>query len=130
MLAAMGFTANAAKRGLIKYKNDLEAASNWIMENMDNYEINLPLEEESKPKAPSFSQDAVNQIMDFGFSLEQAKVALLKNVIIFLTQEHSPEAAIEWLCNNDGDVSPYLNLLAAEKKEESKEYEKPAYSNY
>lgn len=124
MLAAMGFTANAAKRGLIKYKNDLEAASNWIMENMDNYEINLPLEEESKPKAPSFSQDAVNQIMDFGFSPEQAKVALLKN-------EHSPEAAIEWLCNNDGDVSSYLGLLsAAEKKKESKEYEKPAYSNY
>lgn len=84
MLAAMGFTANAAKRGLIKYKNDLEAASNWIMENMDNYEINLPLEEESKPKAPSFSQDAVNQIMDFGFSPEQAKVALLKNVTTHL----------------------------------------------
>ena len=37
MLMAMGFSANAAKRGLIKYNDNLEAASNWIMENMDNY---------------------------------------------------------------------------------------------
>lgn len=43
MLVAMGFTANAAKRALIKYQDNLEAASNWIMENMDNYEINKPL---------------------------------------------------------------------------------------
>lgn len=43
MLVAMGFTANAAKRALIKYDDNLEAASNWIMENMDNFEINKPL---------------------------------------------------------------------------------------
>jgi ubiquitin carboxyl-terminal hydrolase 5/13 len=77
----MGFTANAAKRGLIKYSDNLEAASNWIMENIDNYEINKPLEEEKpQQKAAAFSQDAINQILDFGFSVEQAKVALLKNV--------------------------------------------------
>lgn len=83
MLEAMGFTANAAKRALIKYNDNLEAASNWIMENMDNYEINLPLEEASKPSAQTFNQDDINQILDFGFSEEQAKVALLKNVILF-----------------------------------------------
>jgi ubiquitin carboxyl-terminal hydrolase 5/13 len=81
MLVGMGFTANAAKRGLIKYSDNLEAASNWIMENIDNYEINKPLEEEKpQQKAAAFSQDAINQILDFGFSVEQAKVALLKNV--------------------------------------------------
>lgn len=57
MLVAMGFSANAAKRGLIKYNDNLEAASNWIMENIDNYEINKPLEEEKpKSKAVSFSE--------------------------------------------------------------------------
>lgn len=76
----MGFTANAAKRALIKHQDNLEAASNWIMENMDNYEINKPLEEDNAPPAPTFNQEAVNQILDFGFSLEQAQVALLKNV--------------------------------------------------
>lgn len=44
MLTMMGFNVNAAKRALIKYNDNLEAASNWIMENMDNYEINKPLE--------------------------------------------------------------------------------------
>lgn len=86
MLVAMGFTANASKRALIKYQDNLEAASNWIMENMDNYEINKPFEEEQAPMAPSFNQEAVNQILDFGFSLEQAQVALLKNVRLFLVR--------------------------------------------
>jgi uncharacterized UBP type Zn finger protein len=31
MLEAMGFTVNASKRALIKYNDNLEAASNWIM---------------------------------------------------------------------------------------------------
>ncbi len=84
MLVAMGFTANAAKRALGKYQDNLEAASNWIMENMDNYEINKPLDEEKPQTAPSFNQDALNQILEFGFSLEQAQVALLKNVLPLL----------------------------------------------
>ena len=52
------------------------------MENMDNYEINLPLEEANKPSAQTFNQDDITQILDFGFSEEQAKIALLKNVIL------------------------------------------------
>lgn len=41
----MGFSENAAKRALIETKDNLEAATNWIMENMDNYAINDPIEE-------------------------------------------------------------------------------------
>lgn len=52
------------------------------MENMDNYEINLPLEEVKKSSAQTFNQDDINQILDFGFSEEQAKIALVKNVIL------------------------------------------------
>ena len=44
----MGFSENAAKRALIETKDNLEDATNWIMENMDNYAINDPIEE---PKA-------------------------------------------------------------------------------
>jgi uncharacterized UBP type Zn finger protein len=47
MLVGMGFSENAAKRALIQAKDNLEAASNWIMENMDNYEINKAIEEEA-----------------------------------------------------------------------------------
>jgi uncharacterized UBP type Zn finger protein len=36
---------------------------------------------------------------------------------------------VEWLCANDGDVSPYLHLLAADKQEEPK-LEKPAHVDY
>lgn len=36
LLMAMGFSGNAAKRALGKHKDNIEAASNWIMENMDN----------------------------------------------------------------------------------------------
>jgi uncharacterized UBP type Zn finger protein len=39
----MGFTANAAKRALIKNKDNLEAATNWIMENMGDDSINAPI---------------------------------------------------------------------------------------
>jgi uncharacterized UBP type Zn finger protein len=40
----MGFSENAAKRALIQSKDNLEAASNWIMENMDSPTINDPIE--------------------------------------------------------------------------------------
>jgi uncharacterized UBP type Zn finger protein len=79
MLVAMGFTENAAKRSLIHTKDNLEAASNWLMENIENYEINKALEEE-KPKQVQINLDAVANILDLGFSEEQAKVALLQNV--------------------------------------------------
>lgn len=36
---------------------------------------------------------------------------------------------MEWLCNNDGEISPYLDLLV-EKKEEAVELEKPAHVDY
>jgi uncharacterized UBP type Zn finger protein len=43
-LVNMGFTANAAKRALISSKDNLEGATNWIMERMDDDSINAPLE--------------------------------------------------------------------------------------
>ncbi len=36
MLTSMGYHENAAKRGLIATKDNLEEACNWIMENFDN----------------------------------------------------------------------------------------------
>lgn len=44
MLVMMGFSENASKRALSKTKNNLEDASNWIMEHMDDPSINNPLE--------------------------------------------------------------------------------------
>ena len=82
----MGFSANAAKRALIKNKDNLEGATNWIMENMGDQSINAPLEEQSKgSKGPDPA--SINALLDFGFDETQAKVALLKNVKVFLFRE-------------------------------------------
>ena len=44
-LTDMGFSVNAAKKALIFSKDNLENASMWIMENMDDPSINDPPKE-------------------------------------------------------------------------------------
>jgi uncharacterized UBP type Zn finger protein len=74
----MGFTPNAAKRALIHTKDNLEAATMWIMENMDSPNLNDPLEEDSS--ATGFNTELIAKIMDLGFDETQAKTALIQNV--------------------------------------------------
>lgn len=66
-LVNMGFSENAAKRALIHSKDNLEGATNWIMENMDNYAINDPIEEPKNEGKASIDPAAMSQIMELGF---------------------------------------------------------------
>ena len=90
VLQLMGFgnTRNASIRALIENNGNVEAACNWIFENMDK-DLNAPIEEESEEA--SVDQGAVAQVMEMGFEETQAKVALIKNVLclIFLEIQHS-----------------------------------------
>ena len=83
MLTGMGFSDNAAKRALIEKKDDVEAASNWLMENIDNPAINLPLEEDKEEGAGAVDPGLIAAVMDLGFDDRQAKIALLKNVFLW-----------------------------------------------
>ncbi len=74
---AMGYSSNAAKRALIETKDNLEAAINYIMENMDK-NLDAPLEEKGAQQADPLS---VTQVCDMGFTEEQAQIALIKFVI-------------------------------------------------
>lgn len=43
MLEGMGYSRNAGVRALTNTKDNIEAALNWLMDNMDNDNINAPL---------------------------------------------------------------------------------------
>lgn len=47
-IVEFGFSANAAKRALAACGNNVEAATNWIMTNMDDPSIDAPFEEVEK----------------------------------------------------------------------------------
>lgn len=113
----MGFTPNAAKRALIQTKDNLEAATMWIMENMDNPNINDPVEEESS--AAGFNAELIAKIMDLGFDETQAKIALIQNVHSKFIQKNNVEASLEWLFSMDGNVNDYLYLLNTASKKEA-----------
>lgn len=81
MLMSMGFSANACKRALIQTKNDVEAASIWIMQNLDSADLNSPLPEE-KEEGPVVNMELVGKVMQFGFDETQAKIALIQNVVM------------------------------------------------
>lgn len=61
-LVEMGFSENAAKRALIKTKDNLEAATMWIMENMDDPTLHDPIEEEP-PKTSGVNFDLIPKIL-------------------------------------------------------------------
>ena len=85
-----GNTRNASIRALIENNGNVEAACNWIFENMDK-DLNAPIEEDKEEGGVAVDQEAVAQVMEMGFEETQAKVALIKNVqfIIFLEIQHS-----------------------------------------
>lgn len=74
----MGFSRNAAIRALTNNQDNVENASLWIYEHLEDADINSPLpKKEKQAQAPP---DLVSQIMDFGYTPEQAQVSLLAHV--------------------------------------------------
>ena len=63
----------------------MEAACNWIFENMDK-DLSAPIEEDDQGEV-QVDPAAVAQVMEMGFQDNQAKIALIKNVIFLLWVE-------------------------------------------
>ena len=53
----MGFTENAAKRGLLNSNHDPNEAVMWLFSKQDDPSINLPLEEPKKAKTNKSNVD-------------------------------------------------------------------------
>lgn len=94
MLMDMGHSRNACIRALVEQHGNVEAACNWIFENMDNPNINDPMPEENEGAGVQVDAAAVAQVMEMGFEENQAKIALIKNVIIIDIQNSSIPDAI------------------------------------
>jgi ubiquitin carboxyl-terminal hydrolase 5/13 len=94
-LMMMGFSDNACKRAVRAVgSSGVEAASNWLMEHMDDADFNSPLEEQ-EGAAPqggdnTVSPEAIANVAMLGFTDEQAKAALLST-------NGNPERAADWL---------------------------------
>lgn len=106
-LISMGFSLPACHRACIQSGNtSLEAATNWIMEHMDDPDLNDPIEDSSsvpttvtKPVSPGqpselhVDNSSVDIMMAMGFSRSQAIKALRHT-------NNSLEAAADWAFSN------------------------------
>ncbi|OAJ40587.1 hypothetical protein BDEG_24304 [Batrachochytrium dendrobatidis JEL423] len=100
-LMSMGFPENRCKRSLIKTGNTgPDAAMNWLMEHMDDPDIDDPITSVGEtPSACTATEADISQLMDMGFSLIQAKTALGKTA-------NNLDRAVDWLFSHSGSDMP------------------------
>jgi len=86
-LMSMGFSQDACKRACFKTNNaSLEAATNWLMENLDSPDLNSPFELPGSSSGanppventPQVSEESVELIMAMGFERNPVMNALRK----------------------------------------------------
>lgn len=93
-LEAMGFPQVRIEKALhATGNNDAEAAMNWLLEHMDDADIDVPLQAQSAASAQSVSNEQVEMLTAMGFAPQAAQIALKKN-------SGNVEAAVEWLFAN------------------------------
>ena len=84
-LVEFGFSENAAKRATIAVKNNsVEAATNWIMEHMEDIDLNDPLPSEQSSSSPaSINAEHLATLLSFGIDENHAKAGLKATGIFF-----------------------------------------------
>jgi ubiquitin carboxyl-terminal hydrolase 5/13 len=87
MIESMGFPQNRAIKALHATGNDAEAATMWLMEHMEDPDIDQPLPS-SKPK--QVDQNSLSMLMSMGFSAPQARQAMQET-------DGDVERAVDWL---------------------------------
>ncbi|CAA17049.1 Lys48-specific deubiquitinase Ubp14 [Schizosaccharomyces pombe] len=95
-LQAMGFPLVRCQRALLATGNsDTETAMNWLFEHMEDPEIDKPIEvSELLPKADSsVSEENVQSLCEFGFTVAQARKGLLES-------NNNIERAVDWILNH------------------------------
>lgn len=98
-LVSMGYPEVRAEKALFNTKNELEPAINWILEHMDDADIDVPLNLSGggKPKEPAVSEEQVEQLAGMGFAPNAVRKALRLSA-------GNNEAAVEWLFSNSDDA--------------------------
>ncbi|CAD7697819.1 unnamed protein product [Ostreobium quekettii] len=101
-LVSMGFSENACKRAVLQNNNGgVEACTEWILNHMDDPDLNEPLpEERSTQRAAEPLQESIQMLSSMGFDAQSAKAALLST-------DNNVERAADWL------ISRMDNLEAA-----------------
>ena len=98
-LMSMGFTSEACKRACFHTNNSgIEAASNWVMEHLDDADLNLPFDPNggsesagsNNSSSPALSEESIAIVMSMGFERVQA-INALKNT------DGNVERAIDWI---------------------------------
>ncbi|CAL8084871.1 unnamed protein product [Calicophoron daubneyi] len=100
-LTSMGFTDVACRKACIFTQNtSLEAATNWLMEHLDDPELNVPLPNarpdprpQTQPAQTSVDENSVSVMMAMGFTRVQALKALRQ-------ANNQLEAAADWAFSN------------------------------
>lgn len=93
-LKEMGFPENRGIKALYNTGNgNVDEAMNWLFAHMDDPSIDDALEVSEDPVV---SEDAINNLMQMGFTYQLSKKALLLN-------NNDTNLAIEWLFNNPND---------------------------
>lgn len=112
-LLMMGFGENRAKRALIEKGNNVEEATNWLFEKMDDPALDAPLPSKKKAGGAQISQEILDMITGMGFTEAQARFALAET-------NNDPERAADYLFNH-----PEIDELIgqAQSKEQSAETE-------
>jgi len=108
MLTSMGFPRVRCEKALIAVgKAGLEAASDWLMQHMDDPDIDVPIPKKSgSGNSAQFSQESVSMLMEMGFSVNQAKKALKEC-------DGSAERALDWLFNHPDDMGEDVSASAS-----------------
>ncbi|ORX39093.1 hypothetical protein BD324DRAFT_618491 [Kockovaella imperatae] len=95
-LESMGFPLIRAQKALLATGNsDAETAMTWLLEHMEDPDIDAPLPQSGGSGAEP-SAEQIASIADMGFSAAQARKALRQT-------GGNPEQAIEWLFSNPDD---------------------------
>jgi len=109
----MGFHPNAARKAVLQTGNlGSEAATNWIMQHLDDADLNDPINEETGSSGVNLDfipdPSAVQNIETMGFSADQAKKALQAT-------DNNIERAIDWIFSHQDELNappPNANHIA------------------
>jgi len=104
-LIVMGFPEIRCKKALIATGNNgVDMAMNWLLEHMDDPDIDMPTSSSSTINISGPSEADITILIDMGFTQNQAKKALGKT-------NNNVERAIDWLFNHpEEDSNESLSL--------------------
>eukprot|EP00002_Diphylleia_rotans_P021157 TRINITY_DN411_c0_g1_i1.p1 TRINITY_DN411_c0_g1~~TRINITY_DN411_c0_g1_i1.p1 ORF type:complete len:759 (-),score=138.54 TRINITY_DN411_c0_g1_i1:202-2478(-) len=101
-LLMMGFPEVRSRKALIATGDDsLEAAMNWLLEHMDDPDIDnpMPSAERSSSSTQAFPTEVIAMLTDMGFTQTKATKALQET-------DGNPERAVDWLFSHMDDPEP------------------------